>query len=31
MRSSLVDVLPVTLLEADDRVEAPQGIEPTLQ
>jgi uncharacterized membrane protein len=30
-RSPLVDVLPVTLLDADDRVEAPQGVQPTLQ
>jgi uncharacterized membrane protein len=29
-RTALVDVLPVTLLEADDRVEAPQGAQPTL-
>lgn len=30
-RSALADVLPVTMLEADDRVEAPQGARPTLK
>lgn len=30
VRSPLVEVLPVTLLEGDDRVEAPQGAEPRL-
>ena len=29
-RSPLVEVLPVTLLDADDRVEAPQGAQPRL-
>lgn len=29
-RSPLADVLPVTMRDSDDRVEAPEGVEPTL-
>ena len=30
-RTPLVDVLPVTLLDCDDRVEAPQGVRPVAE